>query len=1028
MQLDIVFIQEIENEHLTIPGFNIIANVDHSRRGTAIALRDHIRYSHVERSLDGRLVALRVHDTTLCCIYAPSGTVYRAQRERFFNDTIAYYLRHRTEHVLQAGDFNCVLRQCDATGYNMSPSLQATVRQLKLHDVWLKLRSRDAGHTYITSNSSSRLDRMYVSTSLCEHLRRVETHVCSFSDHMAVTLRLCLPHLGQPQGRGFWSLRPHLLNEENLAELQNRWQFWTRERRNYRSWMDWWLEHCKAKIVSFFRWKSKQAYDEFNHAHQRLYNQLRRAYEGYYRNPTMLTTINRLKSELLLLQRRFTHAFVRINEPMVAGEPLSVFQLGDRRRKRTTITRIFDEQGGIIDDSQAIQHNMFHYFSELYSEPDREIEPIEEFQCDQVVPQNDPTNVACMDEITTADIWLAIKSSASKKSPGPDGLPKEFYHRAFDIIHRELNLVLNEALASNFPSKFVDGVIVLVKKRGTGDTVTAYRPISLLNFDYKLLSRILKTRLENVMKTHHILSDAQKCSNADNNIFQAILSLKDRIAQLAARKQAGKLVSYDLDHAFDRVRHTFLYENMRSLGINPELIALLSRISSLSSSRLLINGHLTAAFPIERSVRQGDPISMHLFVLYLHPLIASLERVCGTDLIVAYADDISVIATSTRKIELMRDIFLRFGHVSGAILNLQKTTSIDVGFINDHPLQVDWLRTETSIKILGVLFANSIKRMVSLNWDLLVGKVAQQVYLHSMRTLTIQQKVILINTFITAKVWYMASVLPLYSLHTAKITATIGTFLWKGHPARVPMTQLARPKDKGGMKLQLPVFKSKSLLINRHLQEIGSTPFYNSFLAQANPPNPPTDLLCLKAILQTRHSLPPHVQQNPSSDQIHRFYIDQTDLPRVEQRYPTVNWKRVWLNIASKDLNSTQRSAYYLLVNEKIEHRQLWHTIRRVDTERCIHCNAASETLKHKFSECRRVAAAWEVLNRMFQNLSNNRRRFSFEELLHPELNNMNKRQKTLIMKYFINYVTFINKCDNFVDVSELEFYLQVEL
>lgn len=102
MQLDIVFLQEVENEHLTIPGFNVVANVDYSRRGTAIALRDHIQHSHVERSLDGRLVALRIHGTTLCCIYAPSGTALRAQRERFFNDTLAFYLRHRTEHMIPA--------------------------------------------------------------------------------------------------------------------------------------------------------------------------------------------------------------------------------------------------------------------------------------------------------------------------------------------------------------------------------------------------------------------------------------------------------------------------------------------------------------------------------------------------------------------------------------------------------------------------------------------------------------------------------------------------------------------------------------------------------------------------------------------------------------------------------------------------------------------------------------------------------------------------------------------------------------
>lgn len=226
--IDILFMQEVESEQLTLPGYNVIANVDHTRRGTAIALKEHIQFSHTEKSLDGRLVAVRVQDITLCCVYAPSGTALRVQRERFFNNTIAYYLRHLTEHIVLAGDFNCVLRQCDSTGHNMSPSLQAAIQKLQLHDVWLKLRSRDAGRTYITANSSSRLDRIYVSGGLCEQLRAVHTHACSFSDHMAVSLRVCLPHLGQAQGRGFWSLRPHLLTEDNLAELQVRRQFWTR--------------------------------------------------------------------------------------------------------------------------------------------------------------------------------------------------------------------------------------------------------------------------------------------------------------------------------------------------------------------------------------------------------------------------------------------------------------------------------------------------------------------------------------------------------------------------------------------------------------------------------------------------------------------------------------------------------------------------------------------------------------------------------------------------------------------------------
>ena len=145
--------------------------------------------------------------------------------ENFFNGTIAYYLRYNTQHVILAGDFNCVLRPNDSTEINPSPALQATVNQLQLHEVWLKLYPSTPAPTYVTHNAASRLDRMYVSTGLVEHLHNAAIHVCVFLDHKALTVRICLHNLGQAPGRGFWALRPHLLTAVNIEQFQIRWQF-----------------------------------------------------------------------------------------------------------------------------------------------------------------------------------------------------------------------------------------------------------------------------------------------------------------------------------------------------------------------------------------------------------------------------------------------------------------------------------------------------------------------------------------------------------------------------------------------------------------------------------------------------------------------------------------------------------------------------------------------------------------------------------------------------------------------------------
>lgn len=1028
---DIICLQEVENEELTLPGYNIVFNVDHSRRGTAIALKDFIKFTHVEKSLDSRMITLRVLNTTIANVYAPSGTAMRAERERFLNTTLAYYLRHNTEHTVLTGDFNCVLRPCDATGHNHSPALQATIQQLQLHDVWQLLRSRDTGFTYITHNSSSRLDRVYVSTGLREQLRDVNTHVCSFTNHKAVTVRLCLPNLGREQGRGYWSLRPHLLTDTNVEEFQVRWQFWTRRRRDFTSWMSWWVGFAKPQIKKFFRWKSKEAYDNFYLDHQRLYARLKEAYDAYYLDAAVLPTINRIKGEMLSLQRRHTQMFVRINETYIAGEAISTFQLGEKKRKRTIITKIEEDHGRTVEDSEEIEQRLLQYFSDLYTERET-AEPAgeESFLCPRVVAEGDVLNERTTSEISTNEILQAIKTSAARKSPGPDGIPKEFYARTFSIIHRELNLILNEALSENFPAEFVDGVIVLVKKKGPGNTVHSYRPISLLNFDYKLLSRILKTRLDEVMVGHRILTHAQKCSNADRNIFQATLALKDKIADLISRRERGKLVSFDLDHAFDRVSRAFLHRNMLAIGINPRLVSLLARISSLSSSRLLVNGHLSAPFPIQQSVRQGDPISMHLFVLYLHPLLRKLEEVCGEDLIVAYADDVSVVATSTEKIIALERLFFSFEQFSGAKLNREKTVSINVGLIDENALQVPWLQTMDRVKVLGVTFVNSIRLMITLNWDDLINRFARQVWLQSLRSLTVHQKVILLNTFMTSKIWYLSSILPPYSVHTSKITATMGSFLWRRMPARIPMEQLARDRNLGGLKLQLPAKKCKALLLNRHVTETESMPFYRSFTTPANPPGPapPTSLPCLKSILENYQRLPPLIQQNPSADEIHRFYVNQTALPRVERNHPRTDWRKVWQNISNRQLTAAQRSHLYLLVNEKIEHRKLMFTIRRADGEDCTYCNAAVETLQHKFCDCPRVEGAWRHLQQRTRTILQGWRRLSFEDLIRPELIGVNRTAKISILKLFTSYVSFIELCNNDVDINALEFYLDSEV
>lgn len=380
----------------------------------------------------------------------------------------------------------------------------------------------------------------------------------------------------------------------------------------------------------------------------------------------------------------------------------------------------------------------------------------------------------------------------------------------------------------------------------------------------------------------------------------------------------------------------------------------------------------------------------------------------------------------------MKEQFENFGRSAGAKLNVRKTISIDVGYINNNNrLAVPWLQTADKVKILGIVFVNSVRLMGKLNWVPLVGMLTRQLWLHRMRTLTLQQKVVLLNTFITSKLWYVASVLAITKADVARLTRLMGSFLWAGQCIRVPMQQLALPVELGGLNLHLPAFKCQALLVNRHLREIENLPFYNSFVSTTrNPPNlriVPTNCPCLKTVCSELPYLPSALQANPSANLLHAHYLNKIDKPKVVLENPTANWNRIWRNIAAKHLTSLERCHYYLLVNRKLSNQRLLHRMQRADSDMCPNCNNEPEDIPHKISTCPRVAAAWTVLQRRLRNIAQNRN-ISLTHLLQPTLFAIRRSVKVKVLKTFIQFVIFVSKDNNVIDINELEFHLDTEV
>ena len=135
---------------------------------------------------------------------------------------------------------------------------------------------------------------------------------------------------------------------------------------------------------------------------------------------------------------------------------------------------------------------------------------------------------------------------------------------------------------------------------------------------------------------------------------------------------------------------------------------------------------LSRAIEVSFSIRQGDPIAMILYILYIEPLLLYLERnltgirVAGIGQVLeAYCDDCNVMTDDLTDLVKVDATINEFESLSGAILSRSKKSKI-LGFgawkgKTDWPLR--YIQTEQEIKIFGIFITDSYRSIVKRNWD-----------------------------------------------------------------------------------------------------------------------------------------------------------------------------------------------------------------------------------------------------------------------------------------------------------------------
>ncbi len=223
-------------------------------------------------------------------------------------------------------------------------------------------------------------------------------------------------------------------------------------------------------------------------------------------------------------------------------------------------------------------------------------------------------------------------------------------------------------------------MIILLYKKGLKHDAGNYRPISLTNVDYKILAYILTEHLKLVLKD--VIHPSQTAYLSGKFIRTNIHKVQDMINLAQSAEKEWIVLFLDFRKAFDSVSHLFLMTMLRTMGFPPNYIAWILVLYNGASSMVKNNGWLSSKFHLGRGVRQGCPLSCHLFnlvgqimVYYLQSMGIFAWWTYTSDPSSLYANDVALILEHTGVLPRVIELIQYCGHFTGLKLNLSKTVA-----------------------------------------------------------------------------------------------------------------------------------------------------------------------------------------------------------------------------------------------------------------------------------------------------------------------------------------------------------------